>query len=114
MANLSWIWLFLISVPQLVRSDGSRRERWEKPDGKNAENFKETYYLGDTIKIEWKGWNTTESTRFIDKDTNEPMAKLYVNAWNPDYSTWFENLASMQSPAPNHEDDRLTIFCNSK
>ncbi|KAJ5362402.1 hypothetical protein N7541_003246 [Penicillium brevicompactum] len=93
MANLSWILLLFISACQVVRSDGSARERWEKPDGKNPDNFKETYYLGDKIKIQWKGWNTTESKKFVDKNNDEPMAKLYVNAWNPNYSTWYDNLA---------------------
>lgn len=115
MANLTWIWLLLLSVCQVVRGDGSARERWEKPDGKNPDNFKETYYLGDKIEIQWKGWNTTESKKFVDTDNDKPMAKLYVNAWNPDKSTWYDNLASMPSPALKYVlNNRLTIFGNSQ
>lgn len=102
MAKLSWIWLLLISVSQVVRSDGARRDRWVKPNGENIENFEERYYIGDTLNIEWKGWNTTETEGFVMKD-GETRAKLYVRAWALQYSNWSDFRTCTQSSPLNHE-----------
>ncbi|KAJ5615421.1 hypothetical protein N7537_000535 [Penicillium hordei] len=84
MANLSWAWLLLISVSQVVQSAEPARKRWNKPDG-NDDNFVETWYIGDTVKLSWSGWDKDQRDRTIE---GLDEAKLYVNAWNPDYSTW--------------------------
>ncbi|CAI7613061.1 unnamed protein product [Penicillium viridicatum] len=119
MAKLSWIWLLLISVSQVVRSDGTRRDRWVKPNGENIENFKERYYIGDTLNIEWKGWNTTETEGFVMKN-GETRAKLYVRAWDPGYSSWSDfrtsnvNIASGGSYEWKVDVPDDVLFCSSR
>lgn len=93
MANLSWVWLLLISVSQVVRSAEPARERWNTPDG-NDDNFKETWYLGDTVKLSWSGWDKVQRDRTIE---GLDEAKLYVNAWNPDISTWSKVITGKQA-----------------
>ncbi|CAG8152508.1 unnamed protein product [Penicillium olsonii] len=90
MANVAWVWLLLISVLQLAQSSETARSHWQRPDG-DDKNFKEVYSIGDLLQIQWAGWDSSYTKRF---KNNETQAKLYVNAWNSDYSSFSKILSS--------------------
>ena len=83
MANLEWIWLLLFSLSQLVQSDEYPVDNWQTPNEHMAD-FKETYSVGDTIIIEWAGWDSFYTENLMQ---NKTKANLYVNSWSDEETT---------------------------
>ncbi|KAJ5337431.1 hypothetical protein MYU51_017413 [Penicillium brevicompactum] len=90
MGNVAWVWLLLISVSQLAQSSETARSHWQRPNG-DDKNFKETYSIGDSLQIQWAGWDSSYTNQWMN---NETKANLYVNAWNSDYSSFSKILTS--------------------
>lgn len=101
MAKVPWIWLLLLLVLRVVRSEETRRDRWVKPDGDDTKDTKTSYQIGDTLNIEWKGWGADETEKFM--ESGEPRAKLYVASADSEHSKWSELLTCRSSSPPDKE-----------
>lgn len=76
MAYLAWVSLFLISLSRLVLSD-SAQDHWIAPDG-SQDDFSLTFYNGDTLDIQWIGWDSTWTDPYLNGVT---VANLYLTSY---------------------------------
>lgn len=98
MASLTWVLLLLLSVSRLARSEENFKNNWIEPDG-NKNDFEQTFYVGDTLNIQWAGWDSWYIETFMENST---QANLYVVAWNADVSSFFRILKCTQSLPTNY------------
>lgn len=101
MIKSPFIWVLLISVSQVVRGDGARRDRWVTPKGEAMEYSEKVHQLGDTLNIEWKGWNLSETKGFVTED-GQTKAKLYIKDGYGEFMTWSHYCTCIQSSLMAH------------
>jgi hypothetical protein len=108
MAHLTWLSLILASVFQLVLAENIQTH-WQVPDG-TLLDFEETFYNGDTLGLQWTGWDSI----WTDDTIDTTIANLYVAAWNFNVSDYSRILSCTQSrPRTQQILDHLTIPLNS-
>lgn len=107
MAKLAWIWLALISLFQVAYSKETDRSHWVVPDGSKDGNFLSTYYVGDSIRVEWVGWDSSFTDRLM---ANSEEGNLYVNAWNSNYSSFVKIISCMGFLTTSQALDDVLMF----
>lgn len=65
------------------------QDHWLVPDGSKAD-FSETFYNGDSLRVQWAGWDPSFVKRNLNGANN---ANLWVVAWNSDTSSFSRYLS---------------------
>ncbi|OJJ03365.1 hypothetical protein ASPVEDRAFT_42880 [Aspergillus versicolor CBS 583.65] len=94
MATMTWVWLLLLSVLQVVRSDETARGNWIVPDGSSDKDFQETFYNRDKVHLQWAGWDHYYTDILLNGST---QANLYVVAWEEKDANYSRLLASSRN-----------------
>lgn len=85
------------------------QSHFQIPDG-TLVDFTETFYNGDTLELQWTGWDSY----WTDPTIGSATANLYVASWNFNVSDYSRILACKnRCPRIRRWWDDLTIFLSS-